>query len=59
MWVDGTKVIQYTGITYSGLGESNVWEEIRWNPTWGGAGGSIVTPFSAYMDHMYISGKNR
>ena len=57
MWVDGIKVMQYTGITYAAAGENGRWEGINWGPIWGGAGGAITTPFYAHMDHMYVSGK--
>jgi uncharacterized protein YjdB len=57
MWVDGIKVMQYSGIVYAAVGENARWEGINWGPIWGGAGGAITTPFYARMDHMYVSGK--
>jgi hypothetical protein len=57
VWIDGVKVIRNTGITFVGPNESPRWEEVRWNPTWGGLNGTITAPFYAQMDHLYVSTK--
>jgi hypothetical protein len=57
MWLDGTKVMQYSGIMFVAGGESGKWDAVNWGPIWGGAGGSISTPFYAQMDHMVVRGR--
>lgn len=57
MWIDGTKILEYSGIMYAGANESAKWENVHWDPTWGGIGGAISAPFYSQMDHMYISGR--
>ncbi|HKS07898.1 MAG TPA: Ig-like domain-containing protein [Gemmatimonadaceae bacterium] len=57
MWVDGVKVMNYTGIMFAAPGGSARWEAVSWAPIWGGAGGTITSPFYAQLDHLYISGK--
>jgi hypothetical protein len=57
MWVDGVKVMNYTGIMFAAPGGSARWEAVSWAPIWGGSGGTITSPFYAQLDHLYISGK--
>jgi hypothetical protein len=57
MWVDGTKVLSYSGIMFTAAGGNSKWEEVKWNPTWGGIGDSISQTFYMAVDHMYLSGK--
>ena len=56
-WLDGVLVGRYTGIQYVGAGGSNTWDIIKFDPTWGGLGGTIPAEQYLYMDHLYISGK--
>lgn len=56
-WLDGTLVGHYTGIQYVGAGGSNTWDITKFDPTWGGLGGTIPAEQYLYMDHLYISGK--
>jgi hypothetical protein len=30
---------------------------MRWDPTWGGLGGTVPADQYMYLDHIYISGK--
>lgn len=55
-WLDGIKVAEYTGIGYVASGQNGRWEEFMWSPTYGGVGGTIVTPFYSQCDHLYLSG---
>jgi hypothetical protein len=57
MWLDGTKVLSYSGIMFAAAGGNGKWEVLKWNPTWGGVGGKITAPFYMQMDDIYISGK--
>ena len=57
MWLDGTKVMEYGGIMFVEGGESGRWDAVNWGPIWGGAGGTIIAPFYAQMDHMVVSGR--
>lgn len=54
-WINGTKVGQYTDVTYSSASQSTTWDEISWNPTWGGIGGTVSSAMFQRMDHCYVS----
>jgi hypothetical protein len=54
MWVDGTKVTEYTNIQWSN-GPGYTWTRLRWTPLWGGQNDSIPTEFYIYVDHTYFS----
>ena len=57
-WVDGTKVINYTGVPFVYGGESPTLNEVQWSPTWGGSGGPAVRQtMYMWLDHAYISGR--
>ena len=57
-WMNGTKVIEYTDVNILNVGDSPVWSQVQWSPTWGGGGGVFVTnTMFMWMDHTYISGK--
>jgi len=55
-WIDGVLVGNHTNVGFSDVGESNVWELVRWNPTYGGGGGSVPANQTQQMDHVRISG---
>ncbi len=57
LWIDGVRVLNYSGIMFAAPGGSGKWDAVQWSPTWGGGGGIITVPFTMSMDHMYISGK--
>ncbi len=57
LWLDGVHTLHYTGIEFIASGSPSRWDTVQWSPTWGGGGGTIVTPFTLSMDHMYLSGK--
>lgn len=57
LWVNGKKVLYYTGFMFAGSGQNNKWEEVNWSPTWGGGLATVPTTFTMQMDHIYISGK--
>jgi uncharacterized protein YjdB len=56
-WINGVQVGHYTGIGYVSSGQSRTWEDMKWDPTWGGLGGTISADQFMWMDHIYISGK--
>ncbi len=57
-WVDGTKVMAYTGVPFVYAGEPAVLNDVHWSPTWGGTGGPAVRQtMYMWLDHVYISGK--
>jgi len=58
MYQNGTKVLQYSGIMYAAAGGNGAWEQMNWNPTWGGMGGTVTSDMYMWMDHLYASGKN-
>ena len=56
VWLDGVKVLEYTNIMFVSTGPAK-WDAVQWSPTWGGLGGTIVQPFFAQMDNLYLSGR--
>lgn len=59
-WLNGVLVGQYSAIAYSGpneTGSGNNWINVRWNPTWGGAGISPPADQFMWYDYLRISGK--
>lgn len=54
-WLDGVHILSYSGIGFYPV--AGTWGTIKWDPTWGGAGGTIKAPFTMQMDHFYLSGK--
>ena len=54
-WLDGVHVGSYTGIQY--VPGDATWDLMKWNPTWGGLGGTVPADFTESMDHIYVSGK--
>lgn len=61
-WVNGTKVLQFTGRAFLDLrdadwfGTPGTLSNLRWEPVWGGSGGTITKEFFEYMDYIYVSG---
>jgi Bacterial Ig-like domain (group 2) len=56
-WIDGVQVGHYTGIPYVPSGAAGTWDLVKWDPTWGGLGGTIPADQTMSMDDLYISGK--
>ena len=54
-WLDGVHVGSYSGIQY--VPGAATWSTVKWNPTWGGLGGTVPAAFTESMDDIYISGK--
>jgi len=54
-WLDGVHVGSYTGIQY--VPGAATWDLMKWNPTWGGLGGTVPAAFTETIDHIYVSGK--
>jgi hypothetical protein len=57
MFLDGAKISEYTGIMFTATGGNSVWQQLNWNPTWGGLGGTVTADMYLWMDHIYLSGK--
>jgi hypothetical protein len=55
-WVDGTLITSYSDVVYITSGNTFGFYNYRWNPTWGGQGGTKTRNDYMYMDHIYISG---
>jgi len=56
-WINGVQVGHYTGIGYVSASQSRVFQTMKWDPTWGGLGGTVPADQFMTMDHIYISGK--
>jgi hypothetical protein len=55
-WVDGTLILNYTDVVYSTAGNPFGFYNYRWNPTWGGMGGTKTRDDFMQIDHIYLSG---
>ena len=55
-WVDGTLIMNYTNVTYITSGYTHGFHAYKWNPTWGGMGGTKTRTDFMRTDHVYISG---
>lgn len=56
-WIDGAHVAHYAGIGYVSATQSRNFNVMRWDPTWGGLGGTVPADQYMYVDHIYVSGK--
>jgi uncharacterized protein YjdB len=56
-FIDGVQVGHYTGVPYIQPGGSTTWDVFKWDPTWGGIGGTVPADQFMWVDHLYISGK--
>jgi hypothetical protein len=55
-WLNGIRVGYHTNINYLPVGANNYWEEVKWNPTWGGVGDTVLQSQNMWIDDVYISG---
>jgi hypothetical protein len=55
-WVDGALITSYSDVVYITPGNTFGFYNYRWNPTWGGQGGTKTRNDYMDMDHIYISG---
>jgi len=56
MWVDGTLIMDYSDVEYITPGNTNRFFSWKWNPTWGGIGGTRTRSDQINIDHVYLSG---
>ncbi len=56
MWIDGVQTHNYTDITYLTPTLTTKFNLYKWNPTWGGSGGTRTRTDYVLIDHVYISG---
>jgi hypothetical protein len=57
MWVNGVKTHQYTNVVYRTASASLGFRAWKWNPTWGGIGGTKTRDDYVRFAHVYLSGK--
>lgn len=59
-WVNGVKILQFTGRSFlhadDPYGPPGELYNLRWEPIWGGSGGTVNEEMYQYMDHIYVSG---
>jgi len=56
MWIDGVMTHNYSDVTYITPSTPNLFAAWKWNPTWGGSGGTRTRTDYIMVDHLYISG---
>jgi hypothetical protein len=56
MWIDGTMVMDYSDVTYITRTTPRGFTMFKWNPTWGGSGGTRTRDDYILIDHLYLSG---
>jgi hypothetical protein len=54
-WLDGTRFLRTTGIQFTS--NDAKFTGIAWVPIWGGAGGSLAAPQSAYLGRLRVFGQ--
>lgn len=55
-WIDGVRVGFHNNINFVPASAPNYWEEVKWNPTWGGTGGVVPASQDMWIDDAYVSG---
>jgi len=56
MWVDGVQTHNYTDVVYVTPSTPNGFNLFKWNPTWGGSGGTRTRDDLMDIDQVYLSG---
>jgi len=57
-WFNGTLVFDYSNVEFRTVGATSGFFGRRWDPVWGGAGGTPKTRDDhVFIDHVYLSGK--
>ena len=56
MWIDGIEVLNYSDVVYIVGSNTAEFYGYKWNPTWGGTGGTKTRDDFILIDHVYISG---
>ena len=51
------KVAEYTNIGWSSRSQSNTWEVVKWDPIWGGIGGTVPERQYMWLDRLAIGGR--
>ncbi|MFZ5623670.1 MAG: hypothetical protein ACOY71_04460 [Gemmatimonadota bacterium] len=55
VWLNGQQVIAVANREFA-WGETGLWDEIHFDPTWGGGGGTITQDMWIDVDDAYVSG---
>jgi hypothetical protein len=55
-WLDGNLTMSYADVTYITSGATNGFFGWKWNPTWGGVGGTKTRNDAMRIDHVFMSG---
>ncbi len=56
MWIDGVMTHNYSDVTYVTPSTPAGFHLFKWNPTWGGSGGTRTRVDFIDIDHVYFSG---
>jgi hypothetical protein len=56
-WIDGSLVTDIRDLEITRAGESNLWQQFQWSPTFGGGGAGVPNTQYLWFDHVYVSGK--
>lgn len=62
VWRDGVLVLSRTNMAYRGndavgVGPTATWNSVKWNPTYGGTGGTVPAQQFQYIGYLYASRK--
>jgi len=55
-WVDGTQIMNHSDVVYRTAADGFGFYNYRWNPTWGGIGGTKTRDDYIRTYHIYLSG---
>jgi hypothetical protein len=56
MWIDGVQIMDYSDVVFANAANPQRFYAWKWNPTWGGIGGSKTRQDFISLDHVYLSG---
>lgn len=57
VWTDGQLTHHYTDLEIAGPGETLVYQQIQWSPTWGGGGSTVPATFDVWLDGVVAAGR--
>ncbi len=58
LWIDGQRYLYYNGIAFAASTDSHQWEQIDWQPVYGGNGSPVPADQFMWIDHLHASGGN-
>lgn len=58
LWVNGTKQAQYTSFQWEDASATGLFDDVKYEPVWGGVDQNVTNTMFMYLDRTYVSGVN-